>query len=273
VQWWCFAREGAWTWAWQPIPGVWAFVLSLGLVYHLRSRHWHQEAPGPGGLSLGWRKASFYGGVLLLWVSLDWPIGPLGAGYLASVHMLQFVLVGVVAPALLLVGIPEAGYRSLPGRRFYPFLRQLTHPVSAFVVFNVIMTISHWPGLVDRLMPTQLGSFVMDLSWMFAGLVLWFPVIAPVPHGKSLHPLYKIGYLALNAFLIRPPFAMMIFSAHPIYEIYELAPPVGGVDPLADQQLGGAIMKIGTAWAMGAGVVAAFFDWRRAEEGGRVGGA
>jgi putative membrane protein len=94
--------------------------------------------------------------------------------------------------------------------------------------------------------------------------VFWWPLIAPVPERAGFHPLGKIAYLALNAFLIRPPFAMMIFSEHPIYAIYELAPPVAR-DALHDQQLAGAIMKIGVAWIMFAAVLVVFQRWRRAE--------
>jgi putative membrane protein len=86
-----------------------------------------------------------------------------------------------------------------------------------------------------------------------------------VPERPGMHPMGKMAYLSLNAFLIRPPFAMMIFSEHPIYAIYELAPPPGG-NALDDQQFAGVIMKIGLAWIMFAGVVAVFQAWRRAEQ-------
>ena len=114
---------------------------------------------------------------------------------------------------------------------------------------------------------TQAGSFLLDLTWLTAGLVFWWWLIAPVPQRSGVHPLGKIAYLALNAFLIRPPFAMMVFSEHPIYATYELAPPPGG-DELGDQQFAGVIMKIGLAWIMFAGVVAVFQRWRRAEQEG-----
>ena len=68
----------------------------------------------------------------------------------------------------------------------------------------------------------------------------------------------------LNAFLIRPPFAMMIFSESPIYEIYELAPPPAQ-DALNDQQFAGAVMKIGSAWIMFAGVLVIFRNWMLSE--------
>jgi putative membrane protein len=217
-----------------------------------------------------WRRVAFGLGVLLLWASLDWPLGPLGAGYLASVHMSQFLAVGVAAPALLLLSVPPKVFDGLLTRpRTLSTLEEVTSPLTAFFIFNIVMTVTHWPGVVDSLMPTQVGSFMLDLAWFAGGLIFWWPVIAPVPHRPAFHPLGKIGYLALNAFLVRPPFAMMIFSEHPIYSIYELAPPPGG-DALSDQQFAGAIMKIGTAWIFFVGVVVVFKRWVHSESAAEV---
>ena len=266
IQWWCFAQQAAWSWTWRPLLGVWAVIALLAWGY---TRVLSRVDPGPGPAPVQrWRRVAFGCALLLLWASLDWPLGPLGASYLASVHMAQFLAVGVAVPALMLLGVPPdafGGLRAWP--RTLGLLEAITQPMAAFFIFNIVMTASHWPGVVDALMTTQAGSFLLDLTWLAAGLVFWWPLIAPVPERPNFHPLGKIAYLALNAFLIRPPFAMMIFSEHPIYAIYELAPPPGG-DALGDQQFAGAIMKIGLAWIMFAGVVAVFQRWRIAEQGG-----
>src|SRR5262245_34221718 len=41
-------------------------------------------------------------GAVLLWLTLDWPVGPLGTGYLASVHPLQFISLAMVVPPVTL---------------------------------------------------------------------------------------------------------------------------------------------------------------------------
>lgn len=263
LQWWCFAQQDAWSWAWRPIVGVWLVIALLAWSYRrLVSRGGQGAEPEPVGR---WRKASVASALFLLWAALDWPLGPLGASYLASVHMAQFLAVGVAAPALLLLSLPRTvfeGLREWP--RVLALLEDVTQPVAAFFIFNIAMTVSHWPGIVDTLMPTQAGSFLIDAVWFIAGLVFWWPVVAPVPDRTGFHPLGKIAYLALNAFLIRPPFAMMIFSGHPIYSIYELAPPVAS-NALYDQHLAAAIMQIGLAWMMFVGVLIVFQRWRLRE--------
>lgn len=262
IQWWCFAQQEAWSWSWRPIVGVWVVIALLAWGYS------RIDSRGESASVRRWRGVAYGSALFLLWASLDWPLGPLGASYLASVHMVQFLAVGVAAPGLLLLGIPPAAFEWLRGRpRTLAFVETVTQPVAAFFIFNIAMTVSHWPGVVDTLMTTQAGSFLLDVSWVAAGLVFWWPLIAPLPERPGFHPLGKIGYLALNAFLIRPPFAMMIFSEHPIYVIYELAPPPGG-DALGDQQFAGVIMKIGLAWIMFSGVVAVFQRWRLTEPGG-----
>ncbi|MDT8369284.1 MAG: cytochrome c oxidase assembly protein [Longimicrobiales bacterium] len=263
-QWWCFTRQEPWSWSWQPLLGVWAMVGLLAWGYW-RLRVSLVREGGEGG-GPWWRPVSFGAGLFLLWISMDWPVGPLGASYFASLHMAQYVAVGVAAPALLFLGLPAAALRRLEGRPgVMAVLRAVTHPLVAFCLFNGVMTLTHWPSVVDTLMPTQMGSFVLGASWMVAGLVFWWPVLAPVPERPGFTPLARIGYLALNAFLIRPPFAMMIFSEDPVFRIYELAPPPAG-DPMDDQQLGGVIMKIGVAWVMFAGVAAIFLQWVRSDD-------
>jgi len=259
LQWWCVAQSTPWSWAWRPYPGVWVFLI-LGAVLYVRAI---RRTAGP--LSRA-RTAWFAGGIACLWAGLDWPLAALGASYLASAHVAQFVLVGVAAPALLLLGVPEVAFRALVRRDGIRWvLGWLTHPVTAFVVFNAGMTLTHWPPVTDPMMSHPLGSFALDMAWIGCGLVFWWPLLAPVPERPGFHPLLRIAYLALNAVLIRPPFLMMVFSEYPIYGIYELAPPFPGTDPVSDQQFAGAVMKLGTAWIMGAGIAAEFVGWVRRE--------
>ena len=265
MQWWCSAQGQPWDWTWRPYVGVWLLLALIAAAYVALRRRSGSTEPEDGDDRR--RTVYFVAGLLLLWGALDWPLGPLGASYLASAHVTQFILAGLVAPGLVLMGIPRGAFAAI-GRRptLHAFLRDLTHPVPAFVIFNVGMTVTHWPGVVDAAMATQAGAFALDMAWVACGVIFWWPVLAPVPARPAFHPLLKIGYLALNGILIRPPFAMMLFSEYPIYSIYELAPPLPGTSPLQDQQFAGAIMKVVTAWVM---AVAAFFifrEWKRTAE-------
>ena len=260
VQWWCVAQGTPWEWSWRPYPGVWLLVGAVGWSYLCLVRR-----PDGSGLRADRRELTYFaGGLLLLWAGLDWPLGALGASYLASIHMVQYLLVGILAPLLFLLGVPDAVYRGLHDRpALHRIVDAVTHPVVALLVFNVGMTITHWPSVVDTLMATQLGSFVLDLGWIVCGLVFWWPLAASVPERPGFHPILKIVYLAANVVILTPPAAMMFFSETPIYATYELAPPLdwSTSTPLWDQQRAAAIMKVGSAWIMAGAALVVAYRW------------
>ena len=265
MRWWCSVQGTVWTWAWQPYVGVWLFVAALAFGYGM-----HVRGIPRGSVDRS-RMTYFAIGVVLLWVALDWPLGPLGTSYLASVHMVQYLLIGVAAPALLLLGIPRQTYLKIREKpRLLSGLQSVAHPVAAFLVFNVIMTVTHWPAAVDVMMRSQLGSFTVDMTWLAAGLLFWWPIVAPVPEWPRFSAMFKAAYLALNIVLVRPPFAMLLFSKYPVYETYELAPPIGSFHVMDDQQLAGGLMKIGSGWIMAIGVAVILYRWHRQRDAAQL---
>ena len=264
MQWWCSAQTTAWSWAWQAYPGVWVLIGLLGLACY---RAWKRY--GGDGDSAGAdlaRRMAAAAGLLALWAGLDWPLGALGAGYLASAHMAQFLLITLVAPPLLLYGLPPLSYSAIESRP--PVLRALrlvTHPLVALVTFNVVVLVTHWPPVVDTLMPTQPGSFVIDMSWLLAGALFWWPLVAPVPRRPLFTYWLKVGYLIGATILNTPIFAYLTFSEFPLYAIYELAPPVSGISTRVDQQLAGLLMKIGGGLILWVAISVIFFRWYLAE--------
>jgi cytochrome c oxidase assembly factor CtaG len=260
VQWWCAATGAAWEWRWVPYPGVWAFVLLVTGAYAALVR----SVRADGAEVPRARLLSFSAGVLALWVALDWPVGALGAGYLASVHMVQFLLIGVLAPPLLLNGIPEAGYRRLEARpRLLAAVGRLTHPLLAMAVFTVAIAVTHWPRVVDSMMTTQLGSFALDMVWLGAGLVFSWPVASPVPERPWMTYPVKIGHLLAASILNTGVFAFLTFSMLPVYAVYELAPPITGLSAREDQRIAGLLMKMGGAPILWTWVSILFFRWYR----------
>lgn len=262
MQWWCSAQTAAWSWSWTPYPGVWGFVLLLAAAYWILRRRADADTAEP--LSL--RTASFFCGLLALWIALDWPLGALGAGYLASAHMGQFLLIALVAPPLLLYSVPPAAFARLEGRpAVHGTLRVLTHPLVALATFNVVLLATHWPSVVDTLMAAQLGSFLLDMSWLAAGLILWWPLLAPVPRRPGFSYMYRIGYLILATILTTPAFAFLTFSRFPLYAIFELSPPISGISVRDDQRLAGLLMKVGGGVIFWIAITVLFFRWYQSE--------
>ena len=263
VQWWCSARGMPWDGSWQAYPGVWLFVIAIGaLFWNLRAR-----APNPSSLQSFnpsiLQSFSLPAALLLLWATLDWPIGPLGAGYLAWIHSVQFLMLAMVVPPLLLLGLDRARIASLLSRHalFENVLRRLTQPLFAIVLFGVTMVLTHLPNIVDSLMATQPGAFALDLAWLVVGLIFWWPVTIRIPERPHFPPLVQMLYIFFGT---QPHLyiAMWLLAAdYPSYGTYELAPRITSISAITDQQIAGALMlAFGATYVLGV-ITVLFFRW------------
>ncbi len=236
-QWWCAATGMPWSWSWQWYPGVHLFLLALaGGWYWLGTRHQWKRRPW------GWFAVAWFA----LLATLDWPIGKLGAGYLASVHTLQFLLLTLLAGPALLKAIPADGWARLapPGSRFRRVLAFQARALPGLLLYNAIVITTHFPRVVDSLMATQLGSAIIDWSWLLAGMVLWWPIGAPAEF-RRLRMFAKMGYLFGATIVPTIPAMMMVFADWPMYQLYELAPRVWvSFSANEDIQLAGLVMKL-----------------------------
>jgi len=260
MTWWCSASGTAWTWSWQAYPGVWLVVGAL-----LGAYFWlvNQDADPTSSRE----RSLFVAGVLLLWIALDWPVGALGAGYLLSVHQLQYVLLVLIVPPLLLLGTPVWLLRRVARLRMVgPVIQRITRPVPAILLCNAIVVLTHLPTVVDSLMVSQLGSFILDLSWLMAGLVLWWPALSRIPECNALSYGGRFGYLLVATLIPSLPAAFFFFSDFPIYRLYELAPPLRGWTARDDQFVAGAVMKFGSFVVVLFALSVIFFQWYRSEE-------
>ena len=261
ISWWCTALARPWTWDWIPYPGIWlASILPMVLYARALRRH-----PGP----IDARKAGqFVAGMVVFWLASDWPLGTLGAGYLASAHMTQFLLYTLVSAPLLLLGTPEWLARSLLDRlRLTSVVTRLGGAlVASGLIYNAILLTTHAPGTVEVLRNSQLGSFAMDVVWMVAGLVLWLPVISPFTEGRASSPFAKMAYLFVTTSVVAViPASFLTFTSTPIYSIYELAPRIGSLTAVEDQQLAGIIMKIATIPIIWSTIAVLWFRWTARE--------
>lgn len=242
MQFWCSTIEVPWSWEFRAYPGIWAAMVLATVPYVVAMRR--REGANPDAAS----KMRFYlAGMLALWVATDWPLGLLGASYLASAHMAQYLLYTLVAAPLILLGIPEWMARRVLGRlRLYRVASRLSRPLAAGVVFNLALVFTHSPWAVDTLRASQVGSFAMDVIWLLSGLVLWLPIVSPLPE-MTRHPYpVKMAYLFLAAGVVPAiPGGFLTFASFPLYSTYELAPRVHGLAADTDQQIAGLVMKLG----------------------------
>lgn len=262
MTWWCITLTEPWSWTPRAYPGIWASVLLLVVPYLVAMRR--RTGPNPHA---GRRTAFFLAGAAIYWVATDWPVGTLGAGYLASVHMLQFLLYTLGAAPLLLLGIPEWMARKVLGRlRAYRVMGFVTKPIIAGVIFNGMLLLTHAPFTVDALRSSQMGSLALDAAWLAGGLLLWMPLVSPLPELQAKGYFVKMIYLFLAGQVIPMiPGGALTFADFPLYTTYELAPRTFGLSSRHDQQMAGALMKIGGLPVIWGTMFALMFRWGKAE--------
>lgn len=262
MSWWCVTLTEPWSWSPKLYPGIWASVLVLLVPYLVAMRR--RTGPNPNA---GRKTASFVAGVAVYWLATDWPVGTLGAGYLASVHMVQFLLYTLGAAPLMLLGIPEwMGRRILGKLRAYRAVSFLTKPIIAGILFNGMLLVTHAPQTVDSFRSSQWGSFGLDAAWLLGGLLLWMPIISPLPELQARSYFNKMIYLFLAGQVIPMiPGGILTFADFPMYSTYELAPRTWGLTARADQSLAGAFMKVGGLPVIWGTMFGLMMRWARSE--------
>lgn len=196
-------------------------------------------------------------------MTLDWPGGPLGTGYLASVHAAQFLVLAMIAPPLLLRGIDPGRVRALFERNGAAarIITAVTKPLVVMLAFTIVMLVTHAPGVVDALMRSQLGAFALDLAWFVSGLAFWWPIVIDVPVREHFGPPMRMLYLFAGTQAHLYLAMWLLLADLPAYGIYELAPRVTGLSALEDQQVaGGLLLTIGGTYVL-AVISVVFFRW------------
>ncbi|GAC1653884.1 MAG: hypothetical protein NVS9B1_04020 [Candidatus Dormibacteraceae bacterium] len=246
---------------WPFDPTVYAGLAALLFGYATLARH----RPDLGRMQILY----FLLGALTIWTALETPLDRIGDEYLQSAHMVQHILLGFVAPPLLLLGLSQ----SMAARLLRaPGLRAAVAPVPAQVVYAAVMLAWHLPVLYGATLAGE-GLHVFEhLTFVGAGLLFWWPVVGATAAAtdRGLGEAAKIVYLVLGTFGQDTVALVLMFARAPFYEFYVHAPRlVPGLDPLSDQVVAGAALmgvgKISFLIAIFA-IVARWLARARAEE-------
>jgi cytochrome c oxidase assembly factor CtaG len=213
------------------------------------------------------RKHSLYFGLglLTMWVALETPIDTISDRYLDSVHMLQHVLLGFVAPPLMLLGLSP----QMVGRLVrVPGVRAITEPVLAQVIAGGVMIAWHLPPLYDATLYSEPLHIVEHLSFIAAGVVMYWPMLeatSAYAHWQ-MSPGARLLYM-LVATLPQDGVALaLIFSRVPFYDFYVHAPRlIASLTPVIDQTVAGAVLMILGKATLTVAAIAVFFRWFSAE--------
>jgi len=232
-------------WQFQFHPEVWLMIAAIvGLGYYVVRVVAPVAAPA-GAVVTRRQRLCFVVGVLLLWVSADWPMHDIAEDYLYSVHMLQHLLISFVVPPLMVMAVPEwlARLILMEGSRAARIIRRMTHPVVAGVIFNALQGLMHWSALVDLSVRNGAFHYSMHLLMFASALAMWTPVVSPIKEMQLSEPV-KMLYLFAMSIVPTVPAGWLTFAEGSVYPIYDHAQRLWGISVTADQQAAGAVMKV-----------------------------
>ena len=234
--------------AWAAHPDVWLLVAAIAGGYAIAIRRLGPRFATPGRPPVTRLQLVSFGlGVAAIWIAADWPVHDVAEQSMYSVHMVQHLLISMVAVPLLLLGTPGWLLRYLlrpPSVRFRT-VRWLSRFLPAVIVFNVVIVLTHWPAIVDASLRSGALHFGLHVMIFAASVVIWMPVLSPMPEIPRLAPPTRGAYLFLQSIVPTIPASFLTFGAHPLYKFYEGLPHLWGLSSLEDQQVAGLIMKLG----------------------------
>ena len=241
-------------------------ALALGTVliglYALGAR-WAAEKTTPRPRPTRAQLVLYGSGVLLLYLGAGSPIHDISEQFLFSVHMVQHMLFTLVAPPLLLLGIPGWMLRPLIQPRLVRAAAfQLTRPLPAFLLFNLVILVTHLPPVVDLALRVHAFHFFVHLVLVGTAMLMWWPVFSPLPELPRIGPFAQLIYLFVQQLLPGVLASFFTLGAHVIYRFYAEVPErYWGLSALDDQVLAGLVMKLGGATLMWGIMTVIFFRW------------
>ena len=197
-----------------------AVLILAALIYvrgWIRIRRLERDSVG------GWRVASFLQGLFFIWLALASPIAALDHDLL-TLHMVQHLLLMIIAAPLIWLGVPTKTLQNgLPRRfvetflapisRWSPMRRlgnALANPIVCWLTASATLIGWHVPTLFALGLHSDMWHGIEQASFLISGLLFWWPVIAAADRLELVrvvnHPVSIPRHLA-----VRYPFRISCF--------------------------------------------------------------
>lgn len=240
-------------WNWDPLI-LFGIVLTGWLYFRGVRLLWGHAGKGRGVQS--WQAAAFTGGLIALVLALISPIDALGE-VLFSAHMLQHLLLMLVAAPLLVLGSPPAAVAwAIPERwradiahwwrrrrTFRKGWHYLNKPLLVWVIHALALLAWHLPDLYQAAFMYVFIHFLEHASFLFTALLYWMVLVRSGNRGALSHGagmLYVFSMAMFSGVLG----ALITFSRQAWYPIHADTVLLWGFTPLEDQQLAGVLMWV-----------------------------
>lgn len=259
--------------AWSDEPLPWIGIMAATIVYLVAVRIVNRAHPKTPVSR--WRVAAWLAGMTMYAIALISAID-VYATEVFSAHMVQHLLLTMVAPPLLALGAPITLLLRVSGPEFrrsvlLPVLHSrlvqgISWPPVGWTVFAVVMWATHFSPLFDAALEEPLLHQLEHVAYIAAGLLFWWPVVGVDPSRWRLTYAWRMAYLAGQMPLNTAVGLAIYFSPTVLYAHYATIERAWGPDPFTDQQVAGIVM-----WGAGDAIlltalVLAIAAWLRADE-------
>ena len=270
-----------WLWSdWNIEPTIAIGLLALVAAYLLITRTRTASTPSPAPetssspallqatrpVTTG-QKVSFIAGAAVLFVALGPPLDDWSDHYLLLAHMVQHLLLIMLAAPLLLYGTPAWILEPLTRNRVTNTIGYgLTRPVVAYSVANAVFVLWHVPMFYEMALRSQPVHVFEHVTMLATALLAWWPTLGPLPQWPRLAlPLHSLYYFAMT--LPGTAVGAFITFANPgLYAPYDTAQRIFGIDLATDQQAAGLLMWVALGVIYLLLITFSFFRWVSREE-------
>lgn len=259
-------RPPFWT-TWQFPPTVLLGVFALAAAYVLAVGPLNARPPDAAARPVSRRqRISFLAGCAALLVALGPPLED-WAALLVSGHMAQHMILLFVVPPLLLYGTPP--WLLEPLLRWPVVARAgylLTRPVVAFALSSAVVILWHLPTLYEASLRSEPVHVVQHQLFLVTALLVWWPLLGPLPAWPRAAPLAQILLLVALTFPGGIVGSFLTLGKPGFYPTYTTVPRMWGIDLATDQQVAGLTMWVGVSVVYLLLLTVIFFRWAGREE-------
>lgn len=220
------------------------------------------------------RKGVLWGlGIITVFLALTSPLHDLGERYMFSAHMLQHLLLLLVAAPLLVMGLPTGQMkRALRIGWVARTEKILSQPVFAWVLSIGTLWVWHIPALYNAALTNHDLHIFEHISFLVTAVIFWWTGLNPI-HRLQMNTIPAMLFFFFAALASSILGLLLSFAPTTMYPTYvnpidtsHILPLIRGEWSLtaqADQQIGGIMM-----WATGGfgyltGVVIVMIRWYR----------
>ncbi len=226
-------------------------MIVVALVLYLwgvrRNNALHPRHPWPAGKTVAWIAALCTTGVAIFSFvgvydrELFWD------------HMVQHLLLIMVAAPLFAIASPlQLAWRGTSGTAHLvvtevlrnPLAKFLGHPAVAFVLYAVVIPISHLTHWYNLTLTEETVHNLEHLVFLLVGYLFWRQIFGNDPNCYRLYPALQFFYLFLAIPIDTFSGLSLAGEAHEIFPAYLATHRTWGPSYVADLHIGGSIMWV-----------------------------